>query len=191
MNGSPTIFPTMESIRKCIGKRVSAFREKLAAIPENPQKISLGYALGVFLASTPFIGIKVPIAILLTALFKWNKIASIIGVFHVNLLTAPLFYGCSYLVGQFVLHQGTGYSLPDDLTIKTCYDLLTGNYIVFLDLLVGGCMLGVPMAFAAYFFSFSLIRRKHKTGSYCFSGCRRDRIPSLFRFRWFWQHYHP
>ena len=188
MSGCPKIFPTMEPIRKFIGRRVSAIRGKLAAIPENPQKVSFGYALGVFLASTPFIGVKVPIAILLTALFKWNKIASIIGVFHVNLLTAPLFYGFSYLVGRFVLGQETGNSLPGNFTMKACYDLLTGNYMVFLDLLAGGCILGVPMAFAAYFFSLSVIRRKHKTSFSGFSGCRREGIPSLFKIHRFWRH---
>jgi uncharacterized protein (DUF2062 family) len=155
----------MRRIRNSIRKRFIEIRGKLISIPADPQKICLGYAMGVFLATTPFIGVKVPIAILLTALFKWNKIASIIGVFHVNLLTAPLFYGCSYLVGRFVLRQETGYTLPDDLSMRAFHDLYTGNYIIFLDLLTGGCILGVPMAFAAYFFSFSVICRKHKTGN--------------------------
>ena len=162
----------MKLISNSIKKRVIEIREKLISIPADPKKICLGYALGVFLAATPFIGVKVPIAILLTALLKWNKIASIIGVFHVNLLTAPLFYGFSFLVGQFVLRRETGCALPDNFTIKACYDLFTGNAIIFLDLLAGGCILGVPLAFAAYLFSFSVIRRKHKTGICGFSGCR-------------------
>jgi uncharacterized protein (DUF2062 family) len=153
----------MEPIKKYIGKRVSAFRAKLAGIPGNPRKVSLGYSLGVFLAATPLIGVKVPIAILLTSLFKWNKIASVIGVFHVNLLTAPLFYGFSFLVGQFVLQEDTGTVLPDDFTVKACIDLFTENYRVFLALLAGGFVLGVPMAIAAYFFCFSVILRNHKT----------------------------
>ncbi len=153
----------MRLIRNSIKKHVIGIREKLISISADPHKICLGYALGVFLATTPFIGVKVPIALLLTALLKWNKIASIIGVFHVNLLTAPLFYGFSYLVGQFVLRHENGYSLPDNFTMEACYNLFSGNYIIFLNLLTGGCILGVPMAFAAYFFSLSVIRRNHKS----------------------------
>ncbi len=142
-------------------KSILRVRDKLISIPENPAKVCLGYALGVFLAATPFIGVKVPIAIFLTALLKWNKIASIAGVFHVNLFTAPLFYGFSFMVGQFVLGDHTKYTLPVHFTIIACLDLLTSNNIIFLDLLAGGLVLGLPMALAAYCFSYIVIHKNN------------------------------
>jgi uncharacterized protein (DUF2062 family) len=177
-------------IRDKIKKRVIEIRGKLISIPADPKKVSLGYALGVFLASTPFIGVKVPIAIFLTTLLKWNRIASIIGVFHVNLLTAPLFYGFSYLAGRFVLGQET-VALPCNFTMKACHDLFAGNCTIFLDLLVGGCILGVPLAFAAYFFSFSIIRRKRKIRLCGSSVFRGECISSIFKTRRTWQNNRP
>ena len=110
--------------------------------------------------SDSFIGFKVFIAIIVTYLFRWNKIASIIGVFHINILNGPLFYGFSYIVGKFALGHRSSYALPDKFNFSACLDLFTGNYILFLDLLAGGVILGLPMAFAAYYFSYKLIRRR-------------------------------
>ncbi|MCX6245908.1 MAG: DUF2062 domain-containing protein [Bacteroidetes bacterium] len=148
----------MKAIKVNIKAKLLGIRKKLVSIKADPKKICLGYALGIFLAATPFIGVKVPIAILLTHLLKWNKVASVIGVFHINILTGPLFYGFSYLVGKFILHPGTGYYMPQELTVKTCLALITDNSTVFTDLLAGGFILGLPMAFAAYLISSSFFR---------------------------------
>jgi hypothetical protein len=43
------------------------------------------------------------------------------------------------------------------------------------------------MAFAAYFFSFSFIRRKNKTGFRNFSGYKKEWIASLLKIRRFRQ----
>lgn len=150
----------MARIPDIIKRQIGSTRQKLVSIKADPRKISLGYALGIFLAATPFIGIKVPIAILLTTVLRWSKVASVIGVLHVNLLTAPVFYGFSYLVGRTALHHQTSASLPDDLTLKSICELFTHNSSVFIDLLAGGAILGVLMALAAYFFSSSLFRKR-------------------------------
>ena len=169
MSVYPIILQKMEHIRKNIIKRIGAVKEKLVAIKSDPKKVCYGYAFGIFLAATPLIGLKVLIAILVTYLFKWNKVASIIGVFHINILNGPLFYGFSYLVGKFALGHETSYALPEKFTISACLDLFTGNYILLLDLFAGGLILGLPMAFAAYFFSYRLIRRRQRKAAVIFS----------------------
>lgn len=151
----------MIHIPDIIKRQIRATRQKLVSIKADPRKISLGYALGIFLAATPFIGVKVPIAILLSTLLRWSKVASIIGVLHVNLLTAPVFYGFSYFVGRLVLHHQSAASLPDDLTLQSICKLFTHNSSVFIDLLAGGALLGFLMALAAYFFSLSLFRKRN------------------------------
>ncbi|MEJ2596207.1 MAG: DUF2062 domain-containing protein, partial [bacterium] len=79
-----------------LSKTFSSVTKKLASIHADPHIVAMGYAMGIFLASTPLIGIKVPIAILLAFLFKWNKIAALIGIFHINPLTGPVFYGFTF-----------------------------------------------------------------------------------------------
>src|SRR5512147_1097407 len=83
-------------------KTIYKVRQKLQSIKASPDEISKGYALGVFLGTTPFIGTKVFIALGLTYFLKWSKVASVIGVYHINLFTAPFFYSMAFLVGKQV-----------------------------------------------------------------------------------------
>jgi uncharacterized protein len=150
----------MKSLMKIFLNMLDETKCKLAGIQAEPHKVSMGYALGVFLAASPFIGIKVLIAIALTFIFRWNKVAAIIGVLHVNILTAPIFYGFSFLVGKSVLGSDISFDFPRPITIRTLSEMVAGNPAVFLSLLTGGLILGIPLAIVAYFFSYSFIRSK-------------------------------
>jgi len=150
----------MKYLRKILANRLIGIKSKLVDITAEPHKVAMGYALGIFLAASPFIGLKVFIAMALTFIFKWNKVAAIFGVFHINILTAPVFYGFSFLVGKSVLGSDVAFDFSWPITIRTLFEMITTNSIVFMSLLTGGIILGLPMAVAAYFFSDSLIHRK-------------------------------
>jgi|GEM_PF-128328 len=135
-------------------------RERLLRIKANPRRVSLGYALGVFLGTTPFIGTKVLIALLTTHILKWNKVSSVIGVYHINILTAPLFYGFSFLVGRWILGSDLSFIFPETMNFTAIWGAFTGNMMIFYCLLIGGIALGVPMAVGAYYLSMFLLREK-------------------------------
>jgi uncharacterized protein len=147
----------MKRIMKKSAGYLAALKEKLGNIKADPEKVSLGYAFGVFLASTPFIGLKVFIAIFFTSLFKWSKVSAVIGVFHINLFTAPLFYGFSFLVGRTVLGNSNEFSFPDKVSMVAMLEFFRGNLSVFYSLLLGGLILGIPMAVGAYYLAKSLM----------------------------------
>jgi len=149
----------MESLAITIKKKWYRICEKLLEIKAEPKKVALGYSLGVFLGTTPFIGAKAVIALILTSIFKWNKVASVIGVFHFNLFTAPPFYGFAFLVGQWVLGSELVFHFPDTMSFKAVYSAFLGNSIIFFNLLIGGIILGVPMALAAYWISYKILTR--------------------------------
>ena len=150
----------MKQIGKILKNKLVGIKNKLTGISAEPRKVAMGYALGIFLATSPLIGLKVFIAIALTFIFKWNKVAAIIGVFHINPLTGPIFYGFSFLVGNSVLGSDVSFDFTWPITIKTLYDIITANSMVFMSLLTGGIILGLPLAIAAYFFSNSFIHHK-------------------------------
>ncbi|PLW99527.1 MAG: hypothetical protein C0591_02605 [Marinilabiliales bacterium] len=150
----------MKSIFNILNKKIAGVKNKLLNIPAHPHQVAMGYALGIFLAASPLIGLKVFIAIGLTLLFKWSKVASLIGVFHINILTGPPFYGLSFLVGKSVLGSDVSFDLSGPLSLNTMIEILTTNSLVFIILLAGGIVIGLPLAAAAYYFSKSLIRRK-------------------------------
>lgn len=141
-------------------KVLEKIRQKLLQIKESPEKISKGYALGVFLGTTPFIGTKVFLALGITSFLKWNKIASVIGVYHINLFTAPAFYGAAFYVGKLVTRTQVNLELPEKLNIQNIFHLFLGNSEVLFALLMGGLILGLPMTALAYYFSYSVLRRK-------------------------------
>jgi hypothetical protein len=138
---------------------LTKIKAKLLGIEATPQMVSRGYALGVFLGTTPFIGTKVFIALVLTSFFKWNRLASVVGVYHINILTAPLFYGIAYGVGQWITDAKTALIMPGRLTFDWAYTTFFGSWEVMQALLVGGLVLGIPMSVIAYFLSYTLLRK--------------------------------
>ena len=129
----------------------------LEALPSN---ISRGYALGVFLGTTPFIGAKVIMALALTWLLKWSKPASVIGVYHINALTGPVFYSAAFFVGKKMTGAQTGFLLSGSLSFRDFISAVTGTSEVFFALLAGGLALGIPMACTAYVLSYSVLKKR-------------------------------
>ncbi len=76
---------------------------KLLQLEDSPHSIALGGALGLFVALTPTFGIQVMLMILISIicrpLFRFNLIASFLGVYVTNPLTAPFIYWMNYKVG--------------------------------------------------------------------------------------------
>ncbi|MDZ7777337.1 MAG: DUF2062 domain-containing protein [Bacteroidales bacterium] len=54
--------------------------ERFLRIRGTPQEIALGFALGLFVGMSPFLGFHMAIAVFLAALFEWNKISAAVGV---------------------------------------------------------------------------------------------------------------
>lgn len=133
---------------------------RLFSIKDKPQNIAKGYAMGIFLATTPFVGIKVFIALLLTTLFNWNRKASIIGVYHVNALTAPIFYSIAFIIGKAVL--GIHTIIPAlNYDFRSMLDLFFGGANIFWAFLTGGLILGFPLSYAAYIISnYALVKKQ-------------------------------
>jgi uncharacterized protein (DUF2062 family) len=83
-------------------------------------------------------------------------------------VTGPIFYGFSFVVGKYVL--GYNLSLPSEsvLSVSGLFHLFTGNLGVFWSLMAGGVILGIPLALLGYMGSWYLIR-----------GIRRRSAPSV------------
>lgn len=139
---------------------VQRVKDKLLSIKSDPYRVCRGYALGIFLGTTPLIGIKVFIGIFLTHLLKWNKIACTIGVLHINGLTAPAFYGLSYFIGRSVCHFDHAAAMPSGFSAAEMISLLTSSWEVVAALTIGSTLLSIPMTIGAYYFSRMLFRKR-------------------------------
>ncbi len=125
----------------------------------TPREIALGTALGLFVSMTPFIGLHTVMAIFFAALFKWNKISAALGVWVTNPFTAPFIYGFTYFVGKFCMGIEKSPTLHTDLDYSMILAMLQKTPEILLILTVGGIIVGLPLAFFGYYFSYSAISR--------------------------------
>ena len=118
---------------------------RLARIQSEPDDIGRGMALGLFIGFTPTFGIQVLLAMLFAFLLRQNKIATFVGVWITNPLTASLIYGLEYQVGRMVL--GLPPISSDQFSSKLIWTL---GMQVGTPLLLGSLILGIPIAIIGY-----------------------------------------
>ncbi|MFA6185686.1 MAG: DUF2062 domain-containing protein [Phycisphaerae bacterium] len=83
---------------------------KILHIEDSPHKISLGVALGLFIAWTPLLGLHIFMAIAMSVLLKANKFAALVSIWVSNVFTFAIIYYPAYVVGRvicniFAMHE--------------------------------------------------------------------------------------
>ena len=133
--------------------------ERFIKIRGEPRKIALGFALGLFVGMSPTMGLQIAIAVFLAALFKWNKISAAIGVWITNPVTAPFIYGTTYLIGAKLLGIRKTYVSNSEINLDTITKILHKAPEFFWALIIGGIIIGLPLAIAGYYFSYAAVTR--------------------------------
>jgi uncharacterized protein (DUF2062 family) len=141
---------------------------KIIKINGEPRTIALGFALGLFIGMSPFMGFHMVIALFLATLFKWNRVSSVIGVWISNPLTAPFIYGTTYLTGVRILNffREKDISLRRNFNITSISSYIENASDILWALVIGGIAAGIVTAAAGYFISYFTIieyRRDIKT----------------------------
>jgi uncharacterized protein (DUF2062 family) len=136
----------------------AAFR-RLLALDDPPERTALAFAVGVFIAFSPFLGLHTIIATVLALLFRFNKLAIYTGTFVNNpFLTLVPIIVASYAVGALLLGRPIALP-PEGMELLREPHLLTANYWrqlfargsdVLLPFAVGGLMLSVICSLTAY-----------------------------------------
>ncbi len=136
------------------------FIRQLRELRGKPHEISLGMAIGVFIAITPTIPFHTVLAVFLAALLRGSKLAAALGVWLSNPLTIPLFYYGSYQLGRFVLRLPE-LALPPDYSVLSMVRL-SGR--VTVAMLHGGVLLGILPAVAVYFLTYGFTSSRRFQG---------------------------
>lgn len=140
----------------------NAFRrvyERFIRIRGQPREIALGFALGLFIGMTPTMGIQMPLAVFIAALFKWSKISAATAVWITNPVTAPVIYTVTYFVGASLTGLETTMKLPGELTWGVVRDMLSNAPRIFGALTVGGILVGLPLAVLGYYLAFAAVNK--------------------------------
>lgn len=133
--------------------------ERFLKIRGHPREIALGFALGLFVGMTPFMGLHTIAAVAVAALFKWNKISAAISVWITNAVTAPLIYGITYLVGARLMGLEKAFNLKEINSLSAVFDLILKAPEIVWAMIVGGVVIGLPLAIIGYYFAFSITSR--------------------------------
>jgi len=122
---------------------------RVRRLSATPHAVALGFAAGVFAATTPFIGTHMVMAVLLAWIIGGSIVAAILGTFIGNPLTYPLLWIGSYEVGHLML-GGDANKEPIDLSgglFHTSFDQL---WPVLKPMSLGALPLGVALAALSY-----------------------------------------
>jgi len=118
---------------------------RLARLRSDPDAIGRGMALGLFIGFSPTFGFQIILAVFLAFLLRQNKIATFVGVWVTNPLTAPLIYGLEYKIGRLIL--GLPPLAADQFTSELSWSL---GMKVGAPLFLGSLVLGIPVATIGY-----------------------------------------
>lgn len=133
--------------------------ESFVKIHGEPRNIALGFALGLFIGMAPIMGLQTLLVLALATLFKWNKLSAAVGVWITNPLTAPFIYGLTYLTGAGIIGLSKARYIEPEQSITIISRIITKAPDVFLSLIIGGIILGIPVAIAGYCFSYYAVSK--------------------------------
>ena len=137
---------------------IKKYYERFLKIRGNPHEIAMGFALGLFIGMSPFMGIHMGIAIFLAAVLKYNKFAAGVAVWISNPLTAPILYSMTYYIGAKFIGLESAYLLPK-LDQNIILVIIKQAPEIIGILTMGGILLGLPVAAVGYFLSLKAITR--------------------------------
>jgi len=149
----------------------STFR-RLLALDDPPERTALAFAVGVFIAFSPFLGFHTILATLIAFLFRFNKVAIYAGTFVNNpFLTLVPIIIASYAIGAFVLGRpvrisDAGIELlknPHFLTADYYRRLFRESWDIVWPFTIGGMVLSVVCSLIAYPVTSSLLRARQRS----------------------------
>jgi uncharacterized protein (DUF2062 family) len=145
------------------------FVRKVLETEEPPEHIARGVAIGSFIAVTPTVGFQIYLALLLATLARGNRVAAIAMTFILNpfiVIPPSYWYFPAYYLGLFLLGmEGVGFSQIIEVYESTggLYELMSNLWslgiVVYGPMLLGGTVMGVPIAFVMYHASLRLVVR--------------------------------
>ncbi len=132
---------------------IDKLKQKFKAIlslDSHPGHIAAGFAVGVFISFTPFLGLHTPLAIAIAFIFRLNKLTCLTGAWVNTPLTVVPALAASYKLGRFLRGKPV-----NDLTLRG----LEWHHIkpYAKSLLLGSSVIGFVAAVAAYFICYWLV----------------------------------
>ena len=129
---------------------------KFRRLQGDPRKLAWGAALGIFIGVTPTIPFHTILVLALAPLLRISVITAYMGIWISNPVTWVPQYLLSYEVGRYLLFRGESLEIPQHADLSAFLELLWRGG---LALQVGGVIIALPPAIAAYFLTLWAVKR--------------------------------
>ncbi len=131
---------------------------EILKLDDPPHRLSLAFALGIFIAFSPWIGLHIVSAVLLAWLFRLNKVVVLTASFVNNPWTiVPMYAFCLWFGIKIT---GGGVQVPEiawgSLGVRELYDLL---FPFLWSFVAGTLVIGSTAAVLAYVVFYWAVRR--------------------------------
>jgi uncharacterized protein len=147
-----------------MGEKASCFLKHLLTLDDTPERIAQAFALGVFLAFSPLLGVSALIGFMIAFIFGLNRFALLLGVLISNPCTLiPICAAGTYLGGLLVGFPPRP-SLPSfewqALGSRNFWLQLMGQWHILKPMVVGSFVLSIVLSAFSYIATLCLIRQR-------------------------------
>ena len=138
--------------------------EKLFKIDDTPQRVALGFGLGVFLGIFPGTG---PVAaIFLAVLFRLNRAAALIGSLLTNTWSSIIVFFLAFQLGSLIMGERWKDITRDWNSFQSSFrwaDLFKFSTLkIILPVIIGYILIGLLLGFLAYLITLAIIKKVKK-----------------------------
>jgi uncharacterized protein (DUF2062 family) len=123
---------------------------RIKRLPGTPHSIAAGFAAGVFISFTPFIGFHLIGAFLISLLIRGNYIAAAVGTLVGNVWTFPFIWLLIYELGVAMLGPEAAVRTPADVDAWTLGWMTSNVGRLIWPMTVGGVPAGLVAGIASY-----------------------------------------
>ncbi|MFO8057430.1 MAG: DUF2062 domain-containing protein [bacterium] len=131
---------------------LAEYYQNLMDIPGKENDVAVGFAIGIFISFSPWIGLHLIIIFLLTHVFRKSFGAGLLASLVFNPFTAPFFWTLEFRTGRLVIGLFSRQPKQEFKISFSDFEALWDSVVqVFYPIFIGGLVLGVPAAVLSYF----------------------------------------
>ena len=150
----------------------------LFRLNDTPHRLASAFALGVFIAFSPTIGLHTISCLLLAWVFRLSKLAVLTAAFINNPWTIVPLYGACLWLGMKI--TGSGATMPhiawNELTFTNAYAVLTPYLRPFVAGTIAAGLIASVVSYGVVYWAVTRFRRQEKRISSSAAGCKAPKV---------------
>jgi uncharacterized protein len=146
-----------------VRRKIRHYLRRLLALDDTPERIALAFAVGVFLAFSPLLGLHTVLGLAIAFLFGLNRVALLIGLFVNNPWTLVPIYAAGAYIGGLILGYPAQTAVPDFGWSELCktqfWVELGRQWRLLIPVVLGSFILSVFFAILSYPLALYLLKQ--------------------------------